>query len=360
MEQPKDILAMLDLMMHPCFCVQNNAICKVNRAAQGYLLSIGTDVRELLHTGATEYAQYQGGCLYLTLLLSGNTVGASVTRTDGYDIFLLEQVQDRAELQAMALAARELREPLATVMVTADRLFPLDVHSAADTNAGDQVMRINRGLYQMLRVIGNMSDAGRYHSGGSFQPETIDIAAYFRELFTKNIPLVERAGIDLHYAGPDKPIFCLADSEKLERALLNILSNALKFTPRGGHIDAKLVKTGSLLRLSIRDDGEGIHDEIQKTIYTRYLRQPSIEDSRYGIGLGMVLIRSAAALHGGTVLIDHPDECGTRVTFTIALRQSTEHFVRSPRMHIDYAGERDHSLIELSDALPLSEYDGKF
>lgn len=357
MEQPNDTIEMLDLMMRPAFCVRDNRIEKINRAAQPYLLTVGADVRELLQTGTAEYTEFHSGCLYLTLSICGQSIGTSVTRMDGFDIFLLEEAQDQAELQAMALAAKELREPLATIMLTADRLFSQETeHTASD----EQVMRLNRGLYQMLRVIGNMSDAGRYSSGISFQPETLDISAFFGELFAKNKLLIEKAGITLHYTGIDRPVFCLVDPEKLERALLNILSNAIKFTPKGGRIDAKLAKSGSLLRLTVQDNGEGIRDEIRNTVYSRYLRRPAIEDSRYGIGLGMVLIRSVAALHGGTVLLDHPTDCGTRITLTLPLRQTTEHFVRSPRMRIDYAGERDHSLIELSEALPLDVFDGKF
>ena len=65
---------------------------------------------------------------------------------------------------------------------------------------------------------------------------------------------------------------------------------------------------------------------------------------------------SAAAAHGGAVLIDQPEGWGTRVTLTIALRRETAEVLRSPIMRIDYAGERDHALTELSDCLPVSLY----
>ena len=148
----------------------------------------------------------------------------------------------------------------------------------------------------------------------------------------------------------------LSDTQKLERMVFNILSNAIKFTPAGGNITAKLTRRGTRMYLSVCDTGSGIAENLRSSMFTRYNREPGLEDGRCGIGLGMVLIRSTAALHGGTVLVDRPDDCGTRITVSMAIRQG-DNALRSPRLRIDYAGERDHGLIELSDVLPAELYD---
>lgn len=356
MEQKNDALGMLDLMVRPGFCVKNNMIVRINRSAENLMLTEGTDVTSLLATGQEEYQDFQDGCLYLTLSISGQCWGASVSSIGEYHVFILEQDADQAELRAMALAARELREPLANVMTTADRLFPMAALQD-DPFTQEQVARLNRGLFQMLRVISNMSDANRCDAGFSSHQETLDICALFDEIFTKAAELVSHTGLSLHYVGLPRNIYCLADREALERAVLNIISNAIKFTPKGGTIDAKLTRRGSKLWLSVQDSGSGIAENLRGCVYSRYLRQPTIEDSRFGIGLGMVLIRSAAAQHGGTILIDQPDGKGTRVTMTLAIRQNPTPMVRSAILRVDYAGERDHGLIELSDCLPSALYD---
>lgn len=356
MEQFTDTKEMLDLMVQPGLCVKDGKIIKANQAARHLLLSPGEDIVPRLLTGAEEYAQFQGGSLYLTMDVCGQSYGACVTRMGGADIFLLDQEADQAELQAMALAARELREPLANVMITAERLFPMTALDD-DPHTRDQVARLNRGLYQMLRVISNMSDAGRFSAGTSSQQEVRDVSAFVQEIFGKASDLVTHAGISLNYEGPANPVFSLIDSQMLDRAVLNIVSNAAKFTPKGGCIHAKLCRLGGKLILTVQDDGQGIAEGLRGSVFHRYLRQPALEDSRFGIGLGMVLIRSAAALHGGTVLIDHPGDRGTRITMTMAIRQQTEAMVRSNILRIDYAGERDHALMELSDCLPASVYD---
>ena len=355
MEERLDALGMLDLMVRPGLCVKDNIIVKANQAATGLMLLPGSDIRAFLHTGATEYASFHEGCLYLTLQLGSETWGTSVTSVGDYHVFLLEQEADQAELQAMALAARELREPLSKVMTTADRLFPMAALQD-DPALREQAARLNRGLLQMLRVIGNMSDAERYCTSQSVCMEVRDIGQFLEELFRRSSELISHAGLTLSFRNLEAPVDCLIDSEKLERAVLNVLSNAIKFTPWGGTIDCSLTRQGNLLFLQIQDSGSGIPEAIRGQVHNRYQRQPGIEEGRFGIGLGMVLIRSTAALHGGTVLIDHPQDAGTRITMTLAIRKAQPGSLRSPVLRVDYSGERDHALVELSESLPASLY----
>ena len=356
MEQINNALGMLDLLALPGFCVKDNKIVKMNPLAACRQIPMDADVTELLLTGSEEYAEFQDGCLYLTLELAGQPWGASVTRIGEYRVFLLEAEHERTELQALALAARELREPLSGIMTTADRLFPMTVQK--DPALQEQIALLNRGLFRMLRIIGNMSDAGRIPTP-SLHQETLDIAAFLAEVFGKAQDLVQHTQIQLTYEGLREPVFCLVDEEQLERAVLNILSNAIKFTPKDGLIEAKLVRRNKKLYLSIRDNGSGIPENLRGNVYTRYLRQPTLEDGRFGIGLGLAIIRGTASQHGGTVLIDHPDGRGTRVTMTMAITQNKDSLVRSPVLHVDYAGGRDRGLIELSDCLPNKVYDTK-
>ncbi|MBQ7001918.1 MAG: HAMP domain-containing histidine kinase [Oscillospiraceae bacterium] len=347
MERKIDCFGMLDLMMRPGFCVKNTEIVHVNPAAQAFLLTVGTDIQTLLLTGQEEYRAFTDGCLYVKLALSAGSCGACVVCWEDQHVFLLDLEEDEAVLRVLALAARELREPLTSMMLCSDHMYS----SESDPDAS---ARMNRSIHQMLRLLGNMSDAG--HSISVSRQETLDIAALLAEIFEKAQTLTEQTGLTLRYQGLPGEVLGLADGQQIERAVLNILSNAIKFTPKGGTIDAALTRHGKMLRLSITDSGSGIAEGILRNVFCRYLRQPGIEDSRFGLGLGMVLVRAAAANHGGTVLIDQPSGKGTRVTLTLAIRQSTETTLRSPVMRIDYAGERDHGLVELSDSLPLAAY----
>lgn len=357
MDKQKDTLGLLDLMLRPGFCVKDNRIVKVNQAAQSYFLTPGMELEALLLTGVEEYREFSGGCLYLTLSIGGRNIGASVTRMQDADIFLLDQETDNRELQTIALAARELREPLASVMITAEKLFPLSAMQE-DPGIRESAAKLNKGLLQMLRVIGNMSDANRYNT--SSRQELLTISSEFQEIFENAQDKISHTGIHLHYTGLDQTVFSMADREQLERAVLNILSNALKFTPDGGTIEASLTRKGHMLRLSVTDSGCGMEESVRSNIFHRYLRQLTVEDSCCGLGLGMVLIRNAAANHGGTVLVDHPEGKGTRITMTMVIRNNPNGLLRSPTIRVDYAGGHDHTLLELCDSLPTSLYEPEF
>ena len=355
MERTEEIVMMLEQIIDPAFLVKDGIISRMNASASRLLISTGDSVAELLATGTQEYADFQGGYLALMLNIGGVPRNATVTRMDDCDLFVLQHEADQVELQSMALAAQELRSPLSSIMSVADRLFPL-ISEQNDPSATQQVAKINRGLFQMLRIVSNMSDAYRYSLDVSTRFETRDICDIINELMESILPLLEYTGIHLCYDGLQDPIFCLVDSEKLERAVHNILSNALKFTPAGGTIEARLTRRQNMLYLTVQNSDTDMKKLAPANFYRQYKRQPGLDDSRFGIGLGMVLIHSAAAAHGGTVLLENTPSGGTRITMSVALRQSTDPNVRESVLQVDYAGERDHRLLEFSDVLPADLY----
>ena len=349
MEEKNQITQMLDLMHRAAFCVENGIITYVNPAATRYLLQPDLALAPLLSTGAEEYATFTEGCLHLTLQLADTHIGATILRHGRTDIIVLEEEQDATQLRTLALAAMELRMPLSNAIATADRMAPL-----MDASGQEHIAQLNRRMMQMQRLISNMSDCETFDQGNPRSMEYVDIRAMLEELLTHAAENLQVAGIRLEYTLPDQRLDTIAYPQKLERAIYNLLSNAAKFSPNRGVIRVQLLCKGNRLAFCVTDQGPGISDA--GNVFTRYLRQPGLEDPRFGLGLGMVLVRSAAKLHGGAVLLDHPEGAGTRVTMTIALNRQKTAEVRSPVMRIDYAGERDHCLLELSDVLPASLY----
>ena len=355
MVQSNDSLGILDLMIHPGFCVKDNMIIRANPAAAALGITVDTPLRNFLSVGKKEYSDYAGGCLYLALEIHGRQYHAAVTRLEEWDIFLLDQ-EDMESLQALSLAARELRDPLTSIMCITDGLFP-DLYHNGDPRMREQLARLNRGFYQMLRIIGNMSDAERYAAENFCRKDTIDYTAFMAEVFERATNLVSKSGITLEFSNLKAPVYGLGDQDMLERAILNLLSNSLKYVPSGSTLTVSLTRQGKKLRLTVVDHGEGIPEPIRNHVFHRYQRPNSLEDARQGIGLGMVLVRNTAIQHGGTVLIDSPEGIGTRVIMTLAIQEADDNILRSPRFRIDYAGELDHGLVELAEILPANLYE---
>lgn len=353
MEQQHDTQWILDQFLTPAFSVKDGKIHRVNYDAQRRDLTPGIPVSSLLGENAQAYDDFTGGCLYLTLNIGGQNFGAAVTQQDGFDLFVMDHEVEQQQLRALALASRELRGPLADIMSAADRLLAqLDPEDQSDDAAG-----INRSIHQLHRLVCNMSDAARYECETAAPQSLRDMAAIFDEVFEKAAVLAQQAGVTLRYTTVNTAVYSLTDEEKLERAVYNLISNSLKFTPKGGVIEAKLTLRGPRLYLTVQDSGSGIPAQLRGSVFTRYQRGSCIEDGRYGIGLGMVIVRAAAAAHGGTVLLEQPEGQGPRFTVTFAVRQSSMPPLHSSLPTIDYAGGRDHGLLELSDVLPPSAYE---
>ncbi len=353
MEATNYSLELLDLMPYPAFLVENGTVTRVNSAAL-QIIQEGQSVDTFIITGKQEYEATSEGVLYLSLALDDVSYGASVLRTPEYDVFLLDMELQDSHLQAVALSAQEMRKPLANLMAVSDRYFS----KRADTASSEEknyIAQINRNLYQMLRLVGNMTDASRYQKTNTHQLQTWNITSITNEIFDHTAILLKASGREFVCTRLDKLVFGMIDKEKFERAIYNLISNAAKFSPEGSTITASLTQEKKRLYFTIENQCDSIALSPQK-IFTGFMRRPGIEDGRLGIGLGMVLVRSAAAAHNGTVLINQPTPNAVRITLSIELKENKSGTLHNHIPVADYAGERDHGLIELSDFLPVSEY----
>lgn len=338
--------ALLELINRPAFCVKDGQILQANQMARQRTVQPGTPVADYLVRNPQAYENFSGGCLFLTLWIEGIPYPASVTSMEGYDLFLLDWENDISR-QAMALASQQLRQSLSGLYAVLDTM-----------KNGTDTAYMRQSLYQMHRTLCNMSDVARYDICGSAQTEPTNLTAFFAETVEKAQTMLEKAGYHLHYTALPEVVMGMADREILERSVLNLISNAVKFSPKGSVLKATLVRSGKMLRFTLQDPGDGIAPEVMQQVFSRYQREPAIEDGRHGMGLGLSLVCMAAARHEGTVLMDQPPEGGTRVTMTVKVIPCPDQMVRSPMLvfRYDYAGGHDHGLLELSDVLPADMY----
>lgn len=345
MEHTNTTKALLELLNRPAFCVKDGVIVQANEFALQRFIEIGDPIEKFLPQGMEAYKTFTDGCLFVTVSILDLPYGATVTKLEDYDLFLLEKLADNSR-QALALAAQQLRQPLNTVFTISEEL-------KAKTQA-----EIKHSLNQMHRIICNMADLTRYDTRAALFLQPTELCSVFAETMEKAATLVRAANVKLHYTALPETIVGMADRDMLERAVLNLISNAIKFSNHGETLEAKLTRTGNLLQFTIQDNGEGFSPEVLQTAFFRYLREPCIEDGRHGLGLGLALVSAVASCHGGTVLINQPEKGGTRVTMTLTITPCDDTTLHTPvKMPFnDYAGGHDRALLELSDILPIQSY----
>lgn len=345
--EPSNHFSLLDMIEHPAFCVRNGLIVRANKAAEHRMLLPGEKVMDFLPTDSKAYASFNGGCLYLNITSADVTCGASVTRIDDFDLFVLDS--EGAKLEAYALAALQLKMPLCNVVNILEDLF-------ASGQLVERAAHLRQNLYQLNRIVLNMSDASWYRLDSTARHETSDLTATFQEIMEKMDTVTAAAGCHLVFQNLTEPVVGLADREHLLRAVSNIISNAIKFSPKGSRIYAQLTRKEEYLYFSVSDPGDS--QAARCNVFTRYMRTATIEDKRHGLGLGLAIVHAVATDHGGTVLVDTPDNGGIRVTMTIAIRNNDPWVVRTPVKipSRNYTAGLDTELVEFSDVLPSEAY----
>lgn len=344
---------LLDLLQQPAFSVRDGLVHYANRLAQTLHISEGDDLEDMLSDYMDAYQKFQSGCLYLPLKIMGTSQGATVTRKDQLDIFVLDDPNSNEHLRALSLAGHQLRTPLTNIISLLDTYFK-------NSDEDCPTAQIKHNTFQLYRMISNMCDAATW-SEKAIVRETLNITATFTEIMSKSAAMLTSANIQLKYSCPSRPILTSANQDMVERALLNMISNASKFADPDSIIEAELLQTGNQVRFCVKNRCADVHQDSLATMFAQYLRKPAMEDPRCGIGLGMTLIRTTATSHGGTVLIDQPEPGTVRVSMTLTLRKPEAPVkLRSPSFRIsNYAGGFDLTLLELSELLADQRYDEK-
>lgn len=355
MSEQTQLTEILNLIPEPAFSVYDGIITQCNDAARRLLFISGLPVSPLILSDDHTYSHFEDGCLFLTLQHNGIIYGASVVRVQDANVFVLDADNDWVELKTLSLTAANMRQPLAAMMATTSSLAS-NVSKSSDPKVQEQLKHMNRSLCQMHRMLCNMSDALQYAGGTSNHMVCRNIVSVVEEIFHYSQVLCEESGIRLEYSVPNETILCAIDEQLLERGIYNMLSNAIKFSEPGSIVHASLTHQEKRLYISVRDYGSGIPASILGSIFQRYQRQPGLEDSRYGLGLGLVMVRCTARVHGGTVLVDQPENIGSRITVSIPILQNSSAMLRSDITRVDYASGLEHGLLELSDVLPAHLY----
>ena len=354
-----ELLAVLGCLSQPAFAVRSLTTVFSNPAAREAGITDGLSVYALLPAGSERYLAFDGaGTLSVTVRTAAGDARATVLRMEQTDLFLLESIAEAgaaARLAAFSDLAQSLRLPVANLFATASNLFP-QLEQYEDPTVQKQVSVLNRCFYQLLRTVGNLTEAGRLlDEDAPLRAQPTELHGWFCDLSGRIAPLCEAAGIAFSAEAPSGQLLAHVDPTRLERAVLNLLSNALRHTPSGGRIAMRLEdgRTSALIRIT--DSGDGMTASALSGAFTRF-RAAQNTDPRCGIGLGLPIARRIAAEHGGTVMLHSQPGAGTTAVLSFSLGSAAGASLRTPTVALSGF---DPVLVELSDALPSEVFDSE-
>jgi two-component system sensor histidine kinase BaeS len=179
---------------------------------------------------------------------------------------------------------------------------------------------VDRETYKLEAIIGDLLDLAKLEGGGStLSIEPVAVADLFDRIAERHEPTLRARNITLEQHVPED-LDLDADVQRLEQALQNVASNALRHTPDGGRVELRAEPAGSQVRITVRDNGPGIPPEHVPHIFDRFYKADAARAGTRipsGSGLGLSIVRAIVARHGGDVEASNAPEGGA--TFTLRL-----------------------------------------
>jgi signal transduction histidine kinase len=183
----------------------------------------------------------------------------------------------------------------------------------------NMVSMMERNTQNLIELVNDLLDASKLESGTMrLDLSTIELRGLVDELRQQMQPLAAEKEIALEERMPAGLPPLRADRAKLRRVLVNLISNALKFTPRGGRVSLSAAPEGGAVRVSVSDTGVGIPEEDLRDIFDKYAQARSrATRSEKGTGLGLYITRQLVELHGGRIEVQSEVGRGSTFSFTI-------------------------------------------
>ncbi|MHB1415282.1 MAG: PAS domain-containing sensor histidine kinase, partial [Chloroflexota bacterium] len=243
----------------------------------------------------------------------GGVLGAVGTYTDITDLHNLQEQRE----DFIRTISHDLRQPLTVIQGQTQILQHALASEGGDGRNPQSLAAILAGAKRMGSLIKDLVDSMRMEAGQlplHWQPT--DLHAFLGDV-------LDRAGgpdtkARLHLTVPEGLPLALADSERLERAVMNLVTNALKYSPEGTPVSVKVVQRDGQAVVSVSDQGSGIPPEDLPHLFERYYRARN-ERRAEGLGLGLYIARLIIEAHGGRIWVESTPGQGSTFSFTVPL-----------------------------------------
>jgi PAS domain S-box-containing protein len=236
--------------------------------------------------------------------------GAQVARAEA-------DVANSIKDEFLATLSHELRTPLTSILGWS---YLLANGKLDEQGAKRAIETIVRNADAQKQLIDELLDISRIITGKlRLDVGPVELAPMIDSIVDSMRPAADARHIQLETALDQSVAPISGDADRLQQVIWNLLSNSIKFTPKGGNVLARLEQTDSNLEITISDTGQGIAAELLPYVFDRFRQSDSSSSRRHGgLGLGLAIVRQLVELHGGTVSVESPGE-GEGSTFKVQL-----------------------------------------
>jgi signal transduction histidine kinase len=227
---------------------------------------------------------------------------------------------DRLKDEFVSLVSHELRTPLTSIRGYIELL--LEDLGPSETGRRRYLEVVDRNSQRLLELVSDLLFLAQVEAGKlAIEREPMDLGLVVEECVEASAPAADSKGIALtaHVARVPK---LDGDSARLAQMLDNLVSNALKFTPKGGRVDVRLIADGSSALLEVEDTGVGIPEGEQGRLFERFFRSSTATANAIpGTGLGLTITKTIVERHGGSIEVESTENAGTVVRVRLPLAE---------------------------------------
>lgn len=241
---------------------------------------------------------------------------------------------NRNQNEFTRIVSHDLRSPLTSMQGFANML---ELQLVGQLNEKQQhfVEKILSGISQMTALVDNIQDAGRYDPETGFYElsrSQCDLNEIVRKIADNHLVPAEKQELRLSVNLSDDVPIINADANMLERAIINLVDNAIKYTPNGGSVEVSVQREDNQIVISVSDSGYGISPENQKHLFERHVRIPRQEHKKIkGSGLGLFIVKSVAKRHGGDAWVRSVEGQGS--TFYMSIPLEGQNLIGAEQQH---------------------------
>ena len=225
---------------------------------------------------------------------------------------------ERVKGDFVSTVSHELRTPITSIIGYTELLADGAVGELT-LSQQEIVDRVDRNGRRLLLLVEDLLTLSQIEAAAlKIEPVVTDVRAVVTRAREALAPALVGRSLDISVLVPTQPVVHHGDPVQLERMLVNLLTNAVKFTPDGGHVELALRTRGQNTEIVVSDTGMGIPEDEQSELFTRFFRSSTAtERAIQGTGLGLTIVKAIVALHGGRIDVESAHQRGTTVTVSL-------------------------------------------